>query len=94
MDLLGVELWSFQARHVDVAQWRQCNPKGSSGTYRVPRLLGVRQQELAVILLATAFRFPELFTFFVIIQVENLLNVLFVFDLQVGEKKREAQSFL
>lgn len=63
-------------------------PRGPGGadTCRVTGLLGVRERKLAVIFLAPALGFPELFTLLVVTQVEHLLNVFLVFHL--GESWR------
>ena len=52
--------------------------------YRGPGLLGTGKRELAVILLAPALGFPELFTLLVVTQVKHLLNSFLIFYLGEG----------
>lgn len=53
-------------------------------TYRVTRLFGVGKSELAMIFLAPALRFPELFTLLIVTQVKHLLAIFLIFYLGEG----------
>lgn len=58
--------------------------QAAGGAYRVPRLSGVGKSELAMILLAPALGFPELFTLLIVTQVKHLLNIFLIFYLGEG----------
>lgn len=49
--------------------------------YRVPGLFGVGKRKLAMIFLAPALGFPELFTLLIVTQVKHLLNIFLIFHL-------------
>lgn len=67
--------------------WRPGGPGGpGAGAYRVPGLLGVRQSKLAMVLLAPALGFPQLFTLLIVAQVEHLLNIFLIFHLGEGRR--------
>lgn len=53
----------------------------SRQTYRGAWLLASGQGELAVVLLASALRFPEFFTLFIVTQVKHLLDIFLIFYL-------------
>lgn len=53
-------------------------------TYRVAGLFGVGKSKLAVIFLAPALGFPELFTLLIVTQVKHLLNIFLIFYLGEG----------
>ena len=57
-----------------------------SKVYRVSRLSGVGEGKFAVVLFASAFGLPELFTFLIITQVKHFLYVFFIFYLQNKKK--------
>lgn len=52
--------------------------------YRVTGLLGVGKSKLAMVFLAPALGFPELFTLLIVTQVEHLLNIFLIFHLGEG----------
>lgn len=54
------------------------------GTDRVPGLFGVGKSELAMVLLAPALGFPELFTLLIVTQVKHFLNIFLIFYLGEG----------
>lgn len=53
-------------------------------TYRVAGLFGVGKSELAMIFLAPALGFPELFTLLIVTQVKHLLDIFLIFHLGEG----------
>lgn len=60
--------------------------KVAGETYRVTRLFGVGKSKLAMIFLAPALGFPQLFTLLIVTQVKHLLNIFLIFYL--GESWR------
>lgn len=58
--------------------------KEAGQTYRVAGLFGVGKSKLAMIFLAPAFGFPELFTLLIVTQVKHLLNIFLIFYLREG----------
>lgn len=58
----------------------------ASKAYRVSRLSGVGKGKFAVVLFASAFGLPQLFTFLIITQVKHFLYVFFIFYLQNKNK--------
>lgn len=55
--------------------------KVAGDMYRVAGLFGVGEGELAMIFLAPALGFPELFTLLIVTQVKHLLNIFLIFHL-------------
>lgn len=58
----------------------------AGATYLVARLFGVGKSKLAMVFLAPALGFPELFTLLVVAQVKHLLNIFLIFYLGEGER--------